>query len=78
MKLIAILTHDRQAALNQLKREGCVDTVKHARFEGIFTSGREFKVIAATDELAGREIGDYRIIGRPSPELIELARTRLR
>jgi hypothetical protein len=78
VKLIAILTHRVDIAWMALRREGSVAEFSMSEHRGLFTSGRAFKIITDPRQLMGLEIADYRVIGSPSEELIEVARSMLR
>lgn len=75
--MIAVITHNAQFAADQLRREGVLDLWTPSQMKGTFNSGREFIVVTRREQLEGRNITDYRIVGKPDSELIELARARM-
>lgn len=75
--LIAVLANRVEAALAALNNQRCVEEYNRATRRGVFTSGREFVVVTTPEHLAGMHISDYRVIGFPEPELVDLARARM-
>ena len=75
--MIAILTHNIEMALRDLGYQRTISEYSRTKRKGLFCSGREFMIVTLPEQLAGMRISDYRIIGHPEPELVEMARARM-
>lgn len=75
--LIAILTDNAEDAIRKLRKEETVMDYLPSRMTGVFWSGRDFRIFSDWEDLLGVRISDYRIIGRPSEQLVEKAKTRM-
>lgn len=75
--MIAILTHKVDWALDELKRNGNLESYSPSTRRGEFVSGRQFVIATAPEHVVGLRLSDYIVTGHPSDELREAARARM-